>query len=183
MKLTTTQAKLRATTTTLSQEKDSNANKSNEIKQLQSKLDLLTIEKNKLLNALNEEKANENQKIAYKSSAPKSSIPLSSLENDFNVVVADDDDDDHHHLHHFHTEQQQDAAVTLAQQNNHDHVDDDDLDDDEQDDDRKVVGVNDDDESYVDMDDMSKLSMTAIYAGHDNEAGFQSGSNDDDYNE
>lgn len=132
MKLTTTQAKLRATTATLSQEKDMNANKSNEIKLLQSKLDLLTIEKNNLWNALKEEVNNKPQ------------------QND--VVV---------------------MTTTLTQQKDYgvdDYVDND---DDEDDDGREVMGVI--DQSYVDMGDMSKLSMTAIYAGHD-EAEFQSGS-------
>ena len=132
MKLTTTQAKLRATTATLSQEKDMNANKSNEIKLLQSKLDLLTIDKNNLWNALKEEVNNKPQ------------------QND--VVV---------------------MTTTLTQQKDYgvdDYVDND---DDEDDDGREVMGVI--DQSYVDMGDMSKLSMTAIYAGHD-EAEFQSGS-------
>jgi hypothetical protein len=129
MKLTTTQAKLRATTATLSQEKDMNTNKSNEIKQLQSKLDLLTIEKNKLWNALKEEVNNKPQ---------------------------------------------QNDATTLTQQNDYG-VDDGYVDNDDDVDDvgREVMGVI--DESYVDMGDMSKLSMTAIYSGHD-EAEFQSGS-------
>ena len=133
MKLTTTQAKLRASTATLSQEKDMNANKSNEIKQLQSKLDLLTIEKNKLWNALKEEVNNKPQ------------------QND--VVV---------------------MTTSLTQQNDYG-VDDGYVDNDDDVDDvgREVMGVI--DESYVDMGDMSKLSMTAIYAGHD-EAEFQSGS-------
>lgn len=131
MKLTTTQAKLRATNATLSQEKDMNANKSNEIKQLQSKLDLLTIEKNKLWNTLKEE--------------------VNSKPQEDDVVV---------------------MTTILTQQNNYD-VDDDHVDnDDEEDDGHQVMGVI--DESYIDMGDMSKLSMTAIYAGHD-EAEFQSG--------
>ena len=80
MKLTTTQAKLRATVATLSNEKEINAKKQNEIILLQAKLEMMSIEKEKLLNALNE--SIELSDVNYKTT---SNIPMSDLENDFNI--------------------------------------------------------------------------------------------------